>query len=95
MKARLLFRERVIYDDGAFVEMVIWRIPQPVPPATHRLKYRLAYIVDGKRIVGYDNERGKGDHRHVRGRQTSYAFSTIEALMADFIADVKAARGER
>jgi hypothetical protein len=26
--------------------------------------YRLALVVDGERVIGYDNERGKGDHKH-------------------------------
>jgi hypothetical protein len=46
------------------------------------------------REVGYENERGKGDHRHIRG-ETPYAFTGVEQLMADFWADVRAARGDR
>ena len=34
--------------------------PQPVPPATLGDKYRAAYAA-GVRVVGFDNERGKGD----------------------------------
>lgn len=41
MKAELLFEQRIDYDDGAIVEMVIWRVPEPVPPSRHDLKYRL------------------------------------------------------
>ena len=59
MKAELLFRQRIGYDDGAMVEMVLWRVSLPVPPSTHRLKYRLFYGRPGVREVGYDNERGK------------------------------------
>ena len=68
--------------------MVIWRVARPVPPSTHGLKYRLFYGYAGERIVGYDNERGKGDHRHVRGRESRYRFTTPEQLIADFLADV-------
>lgn len=60
MKATLLLHERVAFDDGSFAELVLWRVPEPVPPTDHGFKYRLAYIVDGERVVGYDNERGKG-----------------------------------
>ena len=41
MKAELLFHQRIDYDDGAIVEMVLWRVPVPVPPARHSLKYSL------------------------------------------------------
>ncbi|MGD0736205.1 MAG: DUF6516 family protein [Terracidiphilus sp.] len=47
----------------------------------------------GVREVGYDNERGKGDHRHFQGVETAYAFSTVEQLIADFWADVRRLRG--
>lgn len=60
--------------------MVIWRVPSPVPPSAHRLKYSLFYGRPGVRAVGYDNERGKGDHRHFEGA-------------VDFWSDVRALRG--
>jgi len=59
MKADLLFSQRIDYDDGAIVEMVLWRVPSTVPPSTHSLKYSLFYGRPGVREVGYDNERGK------------------------------------
>ena len=76
------------YDDGAIVEMALGRVPAPVPPSPHDLKYSLFYGRPGVREVGYDNERGKGDHRHFRGTETAYSFTTVERLMADFWADV-------
>lgn len=88
MPAILLHRERLDFDDGAVVEMVIWQLPEPIPGSRHRYKYRLYYGRAGKRIVGYDNERGKGDHRHRRSREESYRFTTVETLVADFLSDV-------
>jgi hypothetical protein len=93
MKANLLFQQRIDFDDGAIVEMVLWRVPSPVRPSTHDLKYSLFYGREGERVVGYDNERGKGDHRHFQNVETAYAFSTVEQLMADFWADVQRLRG--
>jgi hypothetical protein len=93
VKAELLLAERIDYDDGAIVEMVIWRVPKPVPPSTHGLKFSLFYGRHGVREVGYDNERGKGDHRHFQGIETAYVFSTVERLMEDFWSDVHALRG--
>ena len=95
MKAELLFHQRIDYDDGAIVEMVLWRVPSPVPPSTHDLKYSLFYGRPGVREVGYDNERGKGDHRHFQGVETAYAFSTVEQLTADFWSDVQILRGRK
>ena len=93
MDAELLFHERIDYDDGAIVEMVLWRVPSPVPSSPHPLKYSLFYGRSGVREVGYDNERGKGDHRHFRGKESRYTFSSVEQLMADFWSDVRALRG--
>jgi hypothetical protein len=92
MKAALIFRLKHELDDGAIVEMVIWRVPQSVPGSHHGFKYRLYFGKGGRRLVGYDNERGKGDHRHVLGREFSYRFSSPEQLVADFLADVEEAR---
>jgi hypothetical protein len=88
MAATQLHRDRLDFDDGAVVEMVIWQVPSPVAGSRHRYKYRLYYGRDGRRIVGYDNERGKGDHRHGRGGEERYRFTTVDQLVRDFLADV-------
>jgi hypothetical protein len=92
MRAVLLFRERRVYDDGAIMEMTIWRVPRPVPPTVHGLKYSLFYGRPGARLVGYDNERGKGDHRHVGPEEEPYRFTSVERLVADFLSDVEYVR---
>ncbi len=92
MKARLLFRDRYLFDDGAIMEMTIWQVPEPVAASTHRLKYSLFYGFPGRRIIGYDNERGKGDHKHLGDRQLEYRFTSVEQLIADFLADVRRVR---
>ena len=86
--AEKLFQERVILAEDRRVEGVIWRVPKPVPPSRHPYKYRLVYIVGGLRVVGYDNERGKGDHRHFGNAETAYVFTTVSALLADFQIDI-------
>ena len=93
MKADLLFEQRIDYADGGIVQLRIWRVPTPVPPSAHGLKYSLFYGRPGVRELGYDNERGKGDHRHFQGTETPYAFSTVEQLMSDFWSDVQRLRG--
>jgi hypothetical protein len=92
MKAELLQRDRMDFDDGAILEMVIWRVPTPVKGSTHHYKYRLFYGHPGKRIVGYDNERPKGDHRHVGESADPYVFTDVETLVRDFLADVSRQR---
>ena len=95
MKADLVIRERVVFGDGEIVEMVVWKVPRPVPPATHSFKYRLVYISAGRRILGYDNERGKGDHRHAAGVEEAYVFTTVGALLDQFVAEVERIRSDR
>lgn len=88
MKAVALVRRRVVVAADAFAEVVIWRVPEPVAPSTHLFRYRLAYVVDERCVLRYDNERGKGDHRHTETAEDAYTFSTPDQLMADFEADV-------
>ena len=88
MKAVALIRRRVVLATDAFGEVAVWRAPRPVPPSTHTFKYRLAYVLGGECVVRYDNERGKGDHRHVGAKESPYVFSTPDQLMADFNADI-------
>jgi len=88
MEAVALVRRRVVVAPDAFVEVVIWQVSEPVPPSTHLFKYRLAYVVEERCVVRYDNERGKGDHRHAEDSEQAYAFTTPDQLMADFEADV-------
>ncbi len=95
MRAVLAFHDKQVLADGKIVEMKIWQMATPVLGSTHMLKYSLFYGMPGKRLVGYDNERGKGDHRHIQGKQQRYTFTTVEQLIADFLADVRGLRGER
>ena len=88
MKATELLRTRVALSDDAFAELVLWRVPTPVSGSSHAFKYRLAYVVNGRCVVRYDNESGKGDHRHVGARERSYVFESPEKLLADFQADI-------
>jgi len=88
--AELLYHEKRIYA-GGIIEMVVWQVPEPVPPSEHPFKYRLVFVRDGARLVGYDNERGKGDHRHVGKTEMPYLFVDEDRLLKDFWQDVKEA----
>ena len=88
MKARLLLHERHVVASDAFVELLVGQVPKPVVGSDHLLKYSLAYIVSGTCVLRYDNEAGKGDHRHIGGAEQPYRFTTSELLLADFWKDV-------
>jgi hypothetical protein len=88
MKAKLLLEERHQLHDAAFAELRVWRVPQPVRGSRHDFKYTLAYVVTGVCVLRYDNEAGKGDHKHLGEIETPYRFSTPEQLLADFWQDV-------
>ena len=95
MKAELIFRYRTVFEDGHFMRVMVWKTPKNVPPTTHGYKYSLFYGRPGERIVGYDNERGKGDHRHYRLIEIQYEFSSLAKMLLDFELDVKKERGEK
>lgn len=92
MKAMLVTRFKDVTPEGGVIELVVWRVPHPVPPSTHDFKYRAAYVVEGARLVGFDNERGKGDHCHIGDHERPYAFVSVEQLVEDFIAAIDAVR---
>ena len=83
-----MLRRRIVYSDAAFAEFVIWRVPRPLVGSSHPFKYRLAYVVDDDCVIRYDNESGKGDHRHFVWREEKYVFSTLKKLLSDFKRDI-------
>jgi hypothetical protein len=94
MKADCLIHRKRRFSDGSIIEIKIWLLPQASGERPHGLKYSLFYGNAEERIVGYDNESGKGDHRHYRDRQEPYRFSTMDCLISDFEQDVLKERGE-
>lgn len=89
MKAIELFRRRIPYSELAFAELVLWQLPAPLAGSTHSYKYRLAYVVGGTCVLRYDNESGKGDHRHFRDKESRYAFDGVDKLLAAFQRDIE------
>ena len=88
MKAVELVRTRISYSSTAFAELFLWRVPDSVEGSLHFFKYRLAYVVNGVCVLRYDNEVGKGDHRHYGDIEKRYRFTTPDKLIADFQADI-------
>jgi Family of unknown function (DUF6516) len=93
MRAELLLRERRVLEAG-FIEVIVWKLPQPLSGSIHSLKYRLAYVVDGQCVLRYDNEAGKGDHQHVGAKERPYVFVSVNQLLDDFLADVASWKGK-
>ena len=91
MKACLIIHDKETDELGHTVEIRMWHVPV-TKHAPHGYKYSLVYIVGGQRIIGYDNERGKGDHRHCEGNEIAYEFRGLKQLAEDFRRDIAAYR---
>ncbi len=89
MKAIELLRRRIPYSESSFADLVLWQLAAPLPGSSHRYKYRLAYVVNGDCLLRYDNESGKGDHRHFRGKESTYKFESARQLIAAFQRDIE------
>lgn len=94
MKAISILRERITLDDDSFVELVVWKLPHPLVGSQHGFKYRLALVSRGVCVMRYDNEAGKGDHKHLGETEVDYAFRGLEQLQHDFWDDVEQWRQE-
>ena len=78
----------LLFDDGHILRIRVWEIAEPLPPSDHRFKYSCFYGRPAERVVLYDNERGKGDHRHIGDREEAYRLTTIDQLLDDFERDI-------
>ncbi|MCK9188577.1 DUF6516 family protein [Acidithiobacillus sp.] len=94
MKAIRVFYKKEVRPDDVIVEAVIWQLPEPSPERPHGFKYRFYCGKNGQCLVRYDNETGKGDHRHYGDMEESYVFSSLSALVDDFERDVQRLTGE-
>lgn len=92
MKARLIRHEKVTDELGNTIETTIWRVPI-TKDKPHGYKYSLVYIVNDKRVIGYDNAEGKGDHRHYKEYEEGYQFTTVWKLIKDFYRDIEKYKG--
>ena len=83
----LIRHDKITDELGNTVEIKIWKVPisEEMP---HGLKYSLVYIVKNQRVIGYDNYRHKGDHRHYLGAEQPYVFESLRKLAQDFNEDV-------
>ncbi len=89
VQAKKLIDRRIILSERAFVELVLWQLPDRNAERPHGLKYRLALVVGGTCVMRFDNERGKGDHIHVGVVERPYEFKDVDQLIDDFLAEAK------
>jgi hypothetical protein len=92
MTAELVLDFKDVTPEGGVIQMRVRRVPEPVPPSGQRFKSSLYHGLDGKRIVGFDHQRGKGDHRRLDAGKTPCAFVRLKQLVEDFIAEVEKRR---
>lgn len=86
MDAVKIFHQKVV-KDNTITEMTLWKVAVS-KDKPYGLKYSLVFVVDGKRIIAYDNAEGKGDHRHYGKHEEMYVFTDVGRLLADFFEDI-------
>ncbi|HYG90678.1 MAG TPA: DUF6516 family protein [Azospirillum sp.] len=84
-----ILSEKRVLPDGYIMDITVWGVLTPVPPCAHPFKYSLFFGRPGERLIAYDNERGKGDHKHIQGVEHPYVFVSLRQLVADFADDVR------
>lgn len=88
VKGTLIIHTKVREDNGNIVEIKLWTVP-PSADKPHGYKYSLAYVVKDKRVIGYDNGEGQGDHRHYEDNIEPYEFRSVWQLTGDFFKDIE------
>ena len=94
MKAALLLRERLTFDDDAFAELVFWRLPRQAQGSAHPYKYHLAFVIGDECVLRFDNEAGKGYpgngyRRRTRAQELIYEFKSPEKLVQAFLREAR------
>lgn len=93
MKTELLHHTKKADPNGDIIEVTIWKVPVS-KDKPFGMKYSLVFIRDGKRVIGYDNAEGKGDHKHIKDQELQYKFTTVKKLFKDFYSDIEEVQNE-
>jgi len=88
MSSELIFYEKRVFSERNIVEMKIWEVPKS-KAFPEGVKYSFVFIHDNKRILGYDNEREKGHHKHYKGKEIPIKFKDPETLLLNFQKEVE------
>lgn len=89
----VMFQRFDFPEDNTFIRIKVWKVDPKVKASRHNYKYSLVYVVNGVCALRYDNEAGKGDHKHIGDAEYPVIFSTLEDLLSQFQTDVKVLRG--
>ena len=89
MRAILVKYVKVCDELNNTIEIKIWQLPELTKDKPHGYRYSLAYIVDDKRVIGYDNAERKGDHRHYGDIEKGYEFKGLDRLLEDFYKEIE------
>lgn len=84
-----LLRTKRYLSETVFIDLKVWQVPQNVPGSQHIFKYSLSLVSNDVCVLRYDNEAGKGDHKHIGSTELPYVFEGLDALQADFWKDVE------
>lgn len=90
-RATLVIDRKITLEDGTILQAIVWELPVHLKGSLHRYKYRLYCGRQGKCLVRFDNEQGKGDHKHLMDQESPYAFRDVPTLLNDFREEIKRA----
>jgi len=89
--AKLIYHEKWVTKEGDIIEIKIWKVPKS-KDFPEGVKYSLVYVHKNERVLCYDNEKGKGHHKHYFGKEIPIKFESVKKLILDFYEDVKEVR---
>ena len=92
-KATRILHEKIRTAEGIIVEFTVWQVTGSVQ-YPEGFKYSFFAVRNGVVLVGYDNHRPKGHHRHFGGTEEAYEFTGLDKLRADFSSDLENARAQ-
>lgn len=93
MSANLIIKKRNYFpDEDAFISITVWAVDPSVTGSQHGYKYSLAYVVQDVCVMRYDNEAGKGDHKHIGDTEFPVTFNDLDDLLRQFFDDVNRLR---
>ena len=75
------------------MELKVWRVPKS-NEYPEGVKYSFFATHSARVLVGYDNHKPKGHHRHFAGKQGAYDFNGFDKLREDFARDLENALQE-
>lgn len=86
----IVYEDRQVLAGGRYLQEIRISVFTPYADYPEGLRYSLCLVdrVTDKAVLLYDIHRGKGHHRHLRGKETPYNYQDSETLIADFRRDV-------